>query len=290
MPNTGGKNARHRRTQRRRAKRAKATYGPILHVPIRYYGTHLLTDYYPTGSYSYGKHVAMGNRELFSGDFTALKAYSEYKILKAQIKITWTCYKLKQWSIDGHPDAIAVSTCSFIRDQDAELKFNTTSVPFDRICSTLGAKTSHVPAYSKSVTRHIWTPTEPTDSDWRQTDNDGLCHLYLFWRSDDLVNKSHAVSATVEITTRVKLRSFNVGQFKTAIHPAELNEIDLHHHAAAEASQSHDLANRGFNCIPSEEEEEFVFKRLQSLELSNPSEEDEVAHPRDGVSEKTHAV
>lgn len=218
----GGVGARNRRRLSRLHKRRRGTpqpYGPIVKYPIRYFGTFNIdsrSDIKSDGWLS--KHIAIGNRQLFSAETSALgKLYHEYKITGASIKLTFSQYRTAQWSFKTSPDSVSATVVSFLRDQESPYTTQK-AVSFDSVCSEPGCRVSHLPPGGKASTLHYWRPTEPQDRDWRTTDNDGLCHLYVGWRLDDLIEDSHVgCMVMVEITTNVHLRGYNLGAFSVCL-------------------------------------------------------------------------
>lgn len=218
MPNKGGLGSRKRRRLRRQRWPPRSTpYGPVVRIPIRYIGRFQVTGHQDVPGTFFSKHVPLGNRQLFASDYAAFSAFHEYKITSANIKVSWSVYKLKEWKINANPEFVAATVCSFITDQESPAFLNAEHptfgkvIPFDTVFSTLGSRTAHITTAEMRVTRHRWIPTEPQDRDWRKTENDGLCHLYLCCQTDDLADSKHAITAIVEVTTRIHLRELTIG-------------------------------------------------------------------------------
>lgn len=178
-------------------------------MPFKYVGRFTLTEKFLGGTF-FSTHVPFGNKQLFSTDFSAMIVFHEYKLTAASIKITWTLYKTKEWQLNSHPELISATVCSFLRDQESPAT-RVNAIPFDTVFATFGAKVAHLAPASKAVTFHRWIPTEPTDRDWRLVTNDGLCHIYLCWQTDDLIDSKHQCTATIEVTTQVQLRAMTIG-------------------------------------------------------------------------------
>lgn len=175
-------------------------------MPIRYFGTFNLTE--KCQGWNYGKRIDFGNNQLFSGNYAIFDAFKEFKITYADIRISWTAYKTTDWKGSENPQNVAITCVSFIRDFDALDDSDVKT--FDSVASCMGARTVHLTSGMIHTTRHRWVPTEPTDRDWRQTTNDGLCHIYMFWRGDDLTTTQHAANVTVQVTTNVQLRGLKI--------------------------------------------------------------------------------
>lgn len=225
MPNKGGKGSRRRRRQARRRARKASPYGPVIKMPLKYVGRFTLTKHDLGGTF-FSTHVPFGNKQLFSTDFSAMLVFHEYKLMSANIKITWTLYKTKEWQLNSHPELISATVCSFLRDQESPAS-KVEKIPFDTVFATYGGKVSHLAPASKATTFHRWIPTEPTDRDWRLTTDDGLCHIYLCWQTDDLIDSKHQCTAIIEVTTEVHLRAMTIGAGISA--PSELSPQDLFH-------------------------------------------------------------
>lgn len=212
----GGRKARQRRRQRRSQQNSAVPYGPVIHVPLRYFGTFTLDQ--ELQGWDYGHLLYLGNQQLFSCNYNMYKSFREFRIKRATITLHWNTYRTKTWVQREHPDGIAVSCCSILTDMETTFlgeKF----VSFDAICAQPGAKVVNFSSGSLGVTRHVWIPTEPTDKDWRFTNNDGLCNLYMFWRGYDLTVNQHGVNVVVECVTHVSLRTMDFD--KTCVEPTQ---------------------------------------------------------------------
>lgn len=204
MPRRGGRSARRRRNRRRRtnARGRQSIYGPSVPFTMPYHGTFHI-DKELMGSIK-GHHLAFGNKQILTDQYAFLGAFKEFKLLSCDIRVHWSTYRLSSWTAQAESD----QTCScvaFITDYELDMS-SLTVVSFDNLCETYGARFCQVTPYKLAVSKLCWKPTEPSDRDWRSTANDGAFHLYMFWRSEDMVSSHHAVNASVRVMTKCLFR------------------------------------------------------------------------------------
>lgn len=196
---------------------------------FRYYGKfELKSGQNDFGSGFFSHILDFGNKELFSESYRHLKFFHEYKINHADITITWDVVRVKAWE-KGGAESAAFEVVSFIEDYDA--RENTGSVVWDDVASHPAARTGYTTTFRTVRTRHHWRPTEPTDKDWRLTQNDGLCSIYLCARPADAASDLYEVIAVVEVRASIKLRDFDLvvqsSVLKTLAHKVTTSTPDL---------------------------------------------------------------
>lgn len=172
-------------------------------MTLLYHGTFALDDH--TMGNIKGHHLAFGNKQILTDQYAFLVAFKEFKLLSCDITVDWSSFKRATWSVSD-PNDVAASCVSFLTDYELDLSTLTIN-SFDNLCETYGSRFTQINTVQLGHTRHRWVPTEPTDRDWRTTDNDGAFHLYMFWRADDLVTKTNnCVNVNVRVRSRVLFR------------------------------------------------------------------------------------
>lgn len=230
MPTTrnhrGGRLSRARRKQRRLQRSiriASGIYGPVTRVAIEYYGRFDITD--NDWSPSWGmKHVPFGNLQIFSGSYTGYKVFREYRLKYAQFKLTHELIKTAKWKREEHCEIATYSVASFLQDYDVAIHPNGKGdETWDAVCSHPGSKKAVVTTGTPRNTTHIWRPTEASDTDWRLTENDGLCHLYIVGKKLDRNNEGlfdkygHSISTVVDVRIHLELRGIDIQTSDTMI-------------------------------------------------------------------------
>lgn len=221
MPNNkrkGGKSARERRRIRRAqlVNPSSSVYGKVTPMIINFYGRYELTDKDWTQLWGM-KSLHFGNSEIFSGPYAKLKIFREYHLVRAHFKLTHEVIRSKNWKKSTHSELSTYSVATFIQDYDVSVKETAlvTSL-WDEVCSHPGVKNVVVTSNASKTTHHTWVPTEPSDMEWRLTDNDGLCHVYMLSKKLDkdeegvLDTYGHLVSTVVELKLHIKLRGFDI--------------------------------------------------------------------------------
>lgn len=221
MPNskrTGGKSARARRRMKRAqlANPRSGIYGALTTVTINFYGRYDLKK--TTWSTHWGMNsVSFGNSEIFSGPYKNLKFYREYLIRRAHFICTHEVIRTPKWKKTEHSEISTFSAATFIQDYDVAVKPNLVfGEQWDHVCAHPGVKTVVVVTGASKNTSHTWVPTEPNDANWRLTDNDGLCHLYMLAYKLDQNEEGvfdtygHSVSTVVRVRMHVQLRGLDI--------------------------------------------------------------------------------
>lgn len=215
----GGKGSRNKRRVRRSA--ARKPFGPEFHIVTQSYENKEVSGHDLGSTAFYNNVIHIGNKHVFAGDWAKLRMFHEFKISRADITIMWTLIKTTSWT-EASPESCSGQALSFIEDWDAEnkasLKLNWDTLaghPETRLCFPTSA--------TRKTTRHVWRPTEPTDQDWRLTNNDGICHLYLCASHDDAVETHTLFHANVRIKFHFNVRGLDIEADKSVLRTFSCN-------------------------------------------------------------------
>lgn len=203
----GGLGSRLRRRRQRAA--TSSIYGPVAHTKIRYYKQIAVNNYADFKTSYYSAKISIGNKEIFSGAYSHLKVFHEYKLHYVDIRCVWQTSVQSTWAPNVCPEVQNKQVASLITDFDAPIGTKSIKLSWDQLCSIPGIKANYLSSIGHVTTRHRWRPTEPTDSDWRLTSNDGICYLYLFAHHLTHVKQFEDILATVSFDVNISLRAIN---------------------------------------------------------------------------------
>lgn len=283
----GGRSAR----ARRRIKRAQLVnprsgiYGAITPITITFYGRYELTE--KTWSTNWGMStVSFGNTQIFSGPYEKLKFYREFLIRRAHFNCTHEVIRTPKWKKDEHSEISTFSAATFIQDYSVEIKPTAlVNQDWNYVCSHPGVKSVVIATGASKNTSHTWIPTEPSDIEWRLTNNDGLCYLYLMAFKLDQNEEGlfdtygHSVSTVVRAKIHLHLRGLDIQNDDTVTRSKGLQHVVLLNNTPREVAHpssfsEHQVESRSISpeMVRSYDTAESAITAFASLEQSQQTE------------------
>jgi hypothetical protein len=129
---------------------------------------------------------------------------------------------------------------SFIEDYEAKQDHNI-YLEWEAAAAHPETRVRTVSAQKFGTTRHHWRPTEPSDNDWRLTNNDGACFLYLFALPRDGYTPAHTVGATITARFSIKLRGLDLLPDKSVFKACTSSAMQFGTSDDSETEKYHDI-------------------------------------------------
>lgn len=215
MPRKGGIAARARRTARRATKQhnvkvSNSPYGPVVPLVIQYYGRFDVNQSIWHTGYN-TKEIPFGNNQIFSGSYSKFNIFHEYRVLKAKFILRHELIKSSSWTQGTHPEIVTYSVGSFINDYEMKVVPDSKgATTWDTVMSHPGIRTITMTSNQVKHQTHVWRPTEASDTEWRLTNDDGICYIYVVTRCLDQCATAHQLSTVLKASIHIQLRGMDI--------------------------------------------------------------------------------